>query len=49
MPLSPKGLKMRSAMREEYGRKKGDRIFYATENKRQVKGLTIFGRRRKGK
>lgn len=48
MPLSPKGLKMRSAMREEYGRKKGDRIFYATENKNKVKGLRLFGRR-KGK
>lgn len=33
MPLSPKGYKIRRAMRKEYGREKGDQVFYASENK----------------
>lgn len=48
MPLSPKGLKIRKAMREEYGKKKGDRVFYASENKGRIRGLKLFGGR-KGK
>jgi hypothetical protein len=33
MPLSPKGWKIRRAMRREYGKEKGDQVFYASENK----------------
>ena len=39
MPLSHKGLKMLAAMRKQYGEKKGEQVFYATENKGKVKGL----------
>jgi len=41
MPLSAKGMKIRQAMRREYGRKKGDKIFYATENKNKIRGLRL--------
>ena len=40
MPLNAKGTKIRSAMRKEYGAKKGDRVFYASENKGTIKGVT---------
>lgn len=39
MPLSAKGKKVREAMRREYGRKKGDQVFYASENKGRIRGL----------
>jgi hypothetical protein len=41
MPLSAKGRKIRTAMREEYGKKKGDRVFYASENKGRIRGLKL--------
>jgi hypothetical protein len=41
MPLSLKGFKVRKAMRKTYGKKKGDQVFYATENKRKGKGLRL--------
>ena len=39
MPLTPKGKKIRTAMRKEYGAKKGDRVFYASENSGKIKGV----------
>jgi hypothetical protein len=38
MPLTRKGTKVLSAMRKEYGAKKGTRVFYASVNKGTVKG-----------
>jgi hypothetical protein len=43
VPLSFKGRKVKRKMEEEYGKKKGERIFYATENAGKIRGL------RKGK
>lgn len=40
MPLTPKGEKVKRAMQKQYGKDKGERVFYATENKGKVKGLT---------
>lgn len=40
MPLTVKGKKIKSAMQKEYGKKKGEKIFYATENKGKIKGVT---------
>ena len=40
MPLTKKGKKVKAAMMKEYGGKKGEQVFYATENKGKVKGLT---------
>lgn len=40
MPLTKKGEKVKAAMKKQYGTKKGEQIFYATENKGKVMGLT---------
>jgi hypothetical protein len=42
--LSTKGKKIKKAMEKQYGKKRGDRVFYASENKGAIKGIT---RRRK--
>jgi hypothetical protein len=39
MPLTKKGEKVKAAMKKQYGAKKGEQVFYATENKGKVKGL----------
>jgi hypothetical protein len=39
MPLTPKGKKIKKAMREHYGQKRGDSVFYASERKGSVKGV----------
>ena len=38
MPLTKKGKKIKSAMKEEYGSKKGEDVFYASQNKGTIKG-----------
>lgn len=38
MPLTKKGRKVKRAMKKTYGKKKGDRVFYASVNKGKVKG-----------
>jgi hypothetical protein len=38
MPLTEKGKKIRRNMRREYGDKKGDKVFYASQNKGTIKG-----------
>jgi len=43
MPLTKKGKKVKKAMTETYGKKKGTQVFYATENKKKVKGLKKYG------
>jgi hypothetical protein len=40
MPLNKKGPKIRSAMEKFYGKKQGDPVFYASENKGTIKGVT---------
>ncbi len=39
MPLTKKGEKIMSAMKEEYGSKKGESVFYASKNKGKIKGV----------
>lgn len=39
MPLTKKGKKIKKAMEKEYGKKKGEKVFYATENKGKIKGV----------
>ena len=39
MPLTKKGAKIKKAFLKEYGKKKGEQIFYATENKGKIKGI----------
>jgi len=39
MPLTSKGKKIKSAMQKQYGKDKGERVFYAAENKGSLKGV----------
>lgn len=39
MPLTKKGRKIEGAMKKEYGAKKGKQIFYASKNRRIIKGV----------
>lgn len=39
MPLTKKGKKIKRAMMKQYGKKKGKRVFYASENKGAIKGV----------
>ena len=39
MPLTKKGKKIKKAMLEEYGKKRGDAVFYASRNKGTIKGV----------
>ena len=39
MPLTPKGEKIKEAMEKEYGKEKGERVFYASANKGTIKGV----------
>ncbi len=37
MPLTKKGKKIKASMKERYGKKQGERVFYASVNKRKIK------------
>jgi len=39
MPLTKKGTKIKAAMMEEYGKKRGEQVFYASRNKGTIKGV----------
>ena len=39
MPLNPKGKKIKAAMKKQYGAKKGEQVFYASESKGTIKGV----------
>lgn len=39
MPLTSKGKKVKSAMKKQYGKDKGERVFYAAENKGSIRGV----------
>ena len=45
MPLSEKGEKIKKAMTQQYGSKKGEQVFYASANKGVIKGVE---KRKKG-
>ena len=38
MPLTKKGKKIKSAMKEQYGKEKGDQVFYASQNAGTITG-----------
>jgi hypothetical protein len=46
VPLSKKGTKIKRAMQDEYGPKKGESVFYASANKGTIKGVD---KKRRGK
>lgn len=39
MPLTKKGKKIKRQMRKTYGSKKGSQVFYASANKKRIKGV----------
>jgi hypothetical protein len=39
MPLTEKGKKIKKEMKEEYGNKKGEQVFYASQNKETIREL----------
>lgn len=39
MPLTKKGSKIMKAMKQEYGKTKGEGVFYASANKGTIKGV----------
>lgn len=39
MPLNKKGKKIKAAMSEEYGKDKGEQVFYAAANKGTIKNV----------
>jgi hypothetical protein len=39
MPLTSKGTKIKSAMEENYGKEKGEEVFYASKNKGTITGV----------
>ena len=47
MPLTSKGKKIMSAMKKEYGSKKGESVFYASRNKGKIKEVEKTKRRKK--
>jgi hypothetical protein len=48
MPLTPKGKKIKSAMQQEYGEKKGEDVFYASKNKGTISGVDRPKKKKKG-
>jgi hypothetical protein len=47
MPLSKKGAKVKKSMEKFYGKKKGDEVFYASENAGKIQGLTKRPKKKK--
>ena len=39
MPLTKKGKKIMKSMKKQYGKKKGETVFYASKNKGVIKGV----------
>lgn len=50
MPLTKKGKKIKANMQSSYGKEKGERVFYASENKGSITGVAKRGKshRRRG-
>jgi hypothetical protein len=40
MPLNPKGTKIKKEMEKQYGKKKGQSVFYAMEKSGKLKNVT---------
>jgi len=44
MPLTNKGKKIMTAMKEEYGKKKGEQVFYASKNNGNIYGVEKYSK-----
>ena len=49
MPLTKKGRKIKRAMVKQYGKEKGERVFYASQNKGTIKGTHRKRNKKRGK
>jgi hypothetical protein len=47
MPLTTKGKKIKAAMKKQYGEKKGEAVFYATERKGKIGGVVKKTKKKK--
>lgn len=43
MPLTKKGRKIMRSMAKQYGKKKGKKVFYASQNKGTISGTHVKG------
>ena len=43
MPLTKKGKDIKAAMEKEYGKEKGEEVFYASQNKGKITGTHRAG------
>lgn len=48
MPLTKKGSKIMSNMKDEYGEKKGEKVFYASKNTGKINGVEGMAGKVKG-
>ena len=48
MPLTKKGKKIKAAMQEQYGKDKGESVFYASQNKGTITGTHKLPKKRGG-
>ena len=39
MPLTDKGKKIMKSMKKQYGKKKGEQVFYSSKNKGKIKNV----------
>ena len=39
MPLNKKGKKIMKSMKDQYGKQPGEQVFYASLNKKKIKGV----------
>ena len=47
MPLNKKGKKIMKSMKKQYGKRKGETVFYASRNKGVIKGVEKTKKRSK--
>ena len=47
MPLNKKGKKIMKSMKKQYGKKKGETVFYASKNKGVINGVEKTKKRSK--
>ena len=47
MPLTEKGKKIMKSMKKQYGKRKGETVFYASRNKGVIKGVEKTKKRSK--
>ena len=45
MPLTRKGEKIKAGMQKEYGKERGERVFYASQNAGTIKGTHKGGKK----